>query len=75
MTFFSPATDSSPLRGRLTRRGFIIGAAATGVLAACGSSDADTESDDTTGTSPGGSPAPMAAGSFTLVQRFPQNVQ
>ena len=75
MTFFSPATDSSPLRGRLTRRGFIIGAAATGVLAACGSSDSDTESDDTTGTSPGGSPAPIAAGSFTLVQRFPQNVQ
>jgi hypothetical protein len=73
MTYFSPTSHSSPLRGRLSRRGFIVGAAATGVLAACGSSESGSTTDDPPST--GGSLPPITAGSFTLVQRFPQNVQ
>lgn len=75
MTPFSPTSHSAPFRGRLSRRGFIVGAAATGVLAACGSSDSDTAPDDSTSGGADESLAPIAAGSFTLVQRFPQNVQ
>lgn len=48
------------LSGALTRRRFLAGLAATSALAACG------ESDDAPGASGNG---------FTLVQRFPNNVQ
>jgi len=73
--FPSPASHSSPLRGRLSRRDFIVGAAATGILAACGSSESDTTTDGSPNASAGDSAAPITMGSFTLVQRFPQNVQ
>jgi hypothetical protein len=63
---------------RLSRRGFLIAAAATGVLAACGS-DGDgsgapaTEGSAGTGATTGtGGPT---TGTATLVQRFPQDVQ
>jgi hypothetical protein len=69
---------SSPLRrDRFSRRGFLVGAAATGLLVACGSDDAGTASPEAAGSA--GSPPPdgssAAAGTYTLVQRFPQNVQ
>lgn len=69
---------SSPLRpDRFTRRGFLVGAAATGLLVACGSDDSGTASPGTARDD--GSPPPdgssAAAGTYTLVQRFPPNVQ
>jgi hypothetical protein len=79
MTSLSSTRSSSTSRfpGRLSRRGFLIGAAATGVLAACGSSDSDSASSNggSAEALPDESLPPAAAGSFTLVQRFPQNVQ
>jgi hypothetical protein len=58
----------------LSRRGFVAGVAATGVLAACGSGDdsssSDNVDDSATGTTPG-----LAFGPFVLAQRFPQDVQ
>jgi len=56
--------------GRLSRRGFLIDAAATGILAACGSDDASTSATLQEIVDP-----PDAPGTYTLVQRFPQNVQ
>lgn len=66
-----------------SRRGFLAGAAATAVLAACGSSDnstADSTADQTAdpnGKSDNGSQPPTGSsiGSYVLVQRFPQDVQ
>lgn len=61
----------SPRRVRLSRRSFLVGAAATGVLAACGSDD-----ETSTATTPEEIvDPPDTPGTFTLVQRFPQNVQ
>jgi hypothetical protein len=59
------------LDSRLSRRGFLVGAAATGVLVACGSDDAGTTASGPVPTSGGD----VADGTYTLVQRFPQNVQ
>jgi len=67
------------MRGAVSRRGFIAGAAAAAVLAACGSdgaSESGAVSPD--GSVAGGPPTPGAAGgdgTWTLVQRFPQDVQ
>lgn len=59
---------------RFSRRSFLVGAAATGVLAACGSDDG-TSGSDRQGTDGAEGMPTLATGSFTLVQRFPQNVQ
>lgn len=57
------------LRGGVTRRRFLGGLAAAGALAACsGTSDGATDSD--LDADPG-----AAGNGFTLVQRFPNNVQ
>ncbi|HSL72902.1 MAG TPA: twin-arginine translocation signal domain-containing protein [Ilumatobacteraceae bacterium] len=61
----------SQRHGRVSRRGFIIGAAATGVLAACGSGDDAA----TSPTLEEVVDPPDTPGTYTLVQRFPQNVQ
>jgi FtsP/CotA-like multicopper oxidase with cupredoxin domain len=59
----------------LTRRSFLLAAAATGVLAACGS-DGDGATSDSTPTDDGtGGDAGVDGETYTLVQRFPQNVQ
>jgi hypothetical protein len=61
------------LAGTVTRRRFLAGLAATGALAACSGSD-DTSDDGV--VDPGLDADPGAAGNgFTLVQRFPNNVQ
>ena len=61
------------LSGSVSRRGFILGAVATGALAACGS---DTPSESSASVSAGSSPDLADADEqlFTLVQRSPQNV-
>jgi hypothetical protein len=62
---------------RISRRGFLVGAAATGLLVACGSDDAGTASPATTPAEgslpPDGSS--VAEGAYIIVQRFPQDVQ
>ncbi len=74
---------SVPFTDRLSRRGFLIGAAATGILAACGS---DSTTDPALGspddiadpTDPPTDPptdGTSGAATYTIVQRFPQNVQ
>lgn len=55
--------NPSRLPDRLSRRGFLLGAAATGLLVSCGSDDSGSE------------PTATQGGVYTLVQRFPQNVQ
>ncbi len=75
----------TPLPRSISRRGFLIGAAAAGVLTACGSGDDDADdpggsADSDTGdtTAAGASPddgAALAFGTWNLAQRFPQNVQ
>lgn len=65
-------------RWPISRRSLLAGAAATGVLAACGSSgDADTAGGG--GTEPTAAPVATTATdgetTWTLVQRFPQDVQ
>lgn len=57
--------DTSTFSGRLSRRGLLTGVLATGVLAACGSSD---------GSSSAGS-GETGEQIYTLIQRFPQTVQ
>lgn len=57
------------LHGRATRRTFLLGALAGGVLAAC-SSDDDSSEGGSDGTL-----EPGSVGQFTLVQRFPQGIQ
>ena len=59
------------LTDRLSRRGFLLGVAATGVLAACGSDS---------GSPAGDSAAPEVSdlavdGTYTIAQRFPADVQ
>lgn len=71
-----------------SRRVFLVGALATGALAACGGSNDDSGSGDEGGSaddagsgdnagSNGGddSTAALAVGTYTVVQRFPQHVQ
>ena len=64
-----------------TRRGFLAGAAATVVLAACGSSDDSSSPAANGSTAPSGSvsSAPSGTGggdgAYVVVQRFPQDVQ
>ncbi len=77
-----PATPRRASIPRTTRRSFLIGAAATGLLAACSSDDDGEGSDGTTGSGDGsgskateGTLEPGAVGVYTLVQRFPQGVQ
>ena len=75
----TPPTPNSPLTFALSRRHLLAGAAATVVLAACGSDGGgDSQSASTAapaGSSPGGTTAGGSDGTYTLVQRFPQNVQ
>jgi len=73
--------DITVFKGRVSRRGFLAGALATGALAACGSDDGGS----TAGTTVAGGSADSAAADsvadetgeqiYTLIQRFPQNVQ
>jgi hypothetical protein len=70
-----------------SRRAFLVGALATGALAACGGSSDDSGSgdedgsgddagsSDDTSSSDGESTATLAVGTYTVVQRFPQHVQ
>lgn len=68
------------ISSRVSRRGFLAGAIATGALAACGS---DSDSSSTSGGSAdsvagsAAEPASTEAGEqiYTLIQRFPQTVQ
>jgi len=67
---------------QISRRGFVAGLAATGVLAACGSGDdassgSDAQnSDSPEGTATTGETASgLAFGTYVLAQRFPQDVQ
>lgn len=78
------ATGAAAIRVRsvLDRRAFITGTLAAGVLAACGGSGSgSTDATDTDGAEGGssdagaGAGAAPAAGSYTLVQRFPQGLQ
>ncbi|MGB0111589.1 MAG: twin-arginine translocation signal domain-containing protein [Ilumatobacteraceae bacterium] len=55
----------------VSRRTFLAGVAATAVLAACGSGS----DDDTASTSAGGDGPTIEPGTYTLAQRFPQDVQ
>jgi hypothetical protein len=75
-----PMSARSPFQ--ISRRGFVVGVAATGVLAACGSSDNGSSDSDAPNTDAqdGGDTIDEAApgiafGSFILAQRFPQDVQ
>lgn len=75
--------DLSMLSRPHTRRGFLAGAAATAVLAACGSSDDSSSPAANGSTAPSGSAsgAPSGTGTgggdgaYVVVQRFPQDVQ
>ena len=63
------------LMGGLNRRRFLAGLAASGALAACGGSNSDAEgSADGAGGNADDDPG-VAGNGFTLVQRFPNNVQ
>ncbi len=72
----------SILAGAVTRRNFLVGVAASGVLVACSGSDSaddGTVSDTDSGATPddgvvGGADGDGSEGGFTLVQRFPNNV-
>jgi len=58
---------------KISRRGFVAGIAATGVLAACGSGDdgsSGSESSNADSSTPG-----IATGTYVIAQRFPQDVQ
>ncbi len=63
----SPTPDRQPFQ--ISRRGFVVGIAATGVLAACGSGDDDSSDSSDPATSE------LTFGPFVLAQRFPQDVQ
>ncbi len=64
------------LAGSVTRRRFLGGLAAAGALAACSGSDSADDTVNDGGGDPDLDAAPGAAGDgFTLVQRFPNNVQ
>jgi hypothetical protein len=69
-------------RTAFDRRAFLAGALATGALAACGASGSDETDDAGTSTEPddgavrpSSDGAELAAGTYTLVQRFPQGLQ
>jgi hypothetical protein len=60
----------------LRRRTLLVGAAATALLAACGGSDSgDADGADDSGNGGDGSTAGAAAGTYVVVQRFPQDTQ
>ncbi len=62
----------------ITRRGFLVGAAATAVLAACGSSESDGSNSAggaSASSTPIGTGGTGSDGTYTLAQRFPPNVQ
>ncbi|MDG2439595.1 MAG: hypothetical protein P8M10_09775 [Ilumatobacter sp.] len=59
----------------LNRRRFLAGLAASGALAACGGSTGDTESSADGAGGYADSSSGVAGNGFTLVQRFPNNVQ
>jgi hypothetical protein len=75
----SPTQAGRPFQ--ISRRGFVAGAAATGILAACGSGDDDSGSSATSDgdTDDSGSSAVsesgLTFGPFVIAQRFPQDVQ
>ena len=58
----------------VSRRVLLAGAAATAVLAACGSGD-DGSSSSATDASSGSATARIPFGTYVVAQRFPQNVQ
>ncbi len=58
---------------RLSRRGFLIGVTATGVLAACGSESASSSQTPDVNTSDASDPA--ITDTYTIAQRFPSDVQ
>jgi hypothetical protein len=60
------------LTDRLSRRGFLLGVAATGVLAACGS---EASSSSTSGSDVPVVSDQVESGTYTIAQRFPPNVQ
>ena len=60
------------LTDRFSRRGFLIGVAATGVLAACGS---EAGSSSTNGSEVPDVSDQSEDGTYTIAQRFPPNVQ
>jgi len=69
--------DASALTGRVSRRGFLAGALATGALAACGSTDSSSTAgagDTLAGVADAGS-SDAGEQIYTLIQRFPQTVQ
>ena len=72
----TPRHSRNPFTDPLSRRGFLVGIAATGVLAACGS---DTASSSPQGSSADGATPevsdPTEPGTYTIAQRFPPNVQ
>lgn len=66
---------------QISRRGFVTGIAATGLLAACGSADSDGDAGSASNSASQGDgssdPAADATpfGTFVIAQRFPQDVQ
>jgi hypothetical protein len=74
MSSTHPSQPPDDSRG-LSRRAFIVGALATGVVAACGSGDPDD-----TGSGDAGDPVSTAGDTaetdtFSVIQRFPQGMQ
>lgn len=71
----SPTWPRSPFDS-LTRRQLLVGAAATAVLAACGSSEGDSSSGSADTGGAGSAPGAVDAdGTYVIVQRFRQDVQ
>ena len=68
----TPAPTIAQLTDRLSRRGFLLGVAATGVLAACGS---DGASSSTQGSGVPEVSDQIEDATYTIAQRFPPNVQ
>lgn len=70
----TPSPDPEPFR--VSRRVLLAGAAATAVLAACGSGDDGSSSSPTdAGDGSDGSTPGIPFGTWVLAQRFPQDVQ
>ena len=70
----TPFVDNDPRMPNpgWSRRAFLTGALVSGALVACGGSSDDSGSSDDGGAT---TDAPLAAGTYTVVQRFPQHVQ
>jgi hypothetical protein len=68
----SSPTPLRHLTDHLSRRGFLLGVAASGLLVACGSDS--TATGGTSAPAPGSSPS-ESDGIYTIAQRFPPNVQ